>query len=135
MRQISWVAGALAVVAIAVLFYGCPSGGGEESAGESPGPSAAELSRGATLYKDEGCPVCHGDSAEGVEQAGPALRELAPYWTVERLSTYLQDPTAFRQANPDFDGRREEQFMLEMPAYDALTAEQRQLLAGWLMER
>jgi mono/diheme cytochrome c family protein len=135
MRQISWVAGVLAVVTIAVLFYGCASGGGEESAGESPGLSAAELSRGATLYKDEGCPVCHGDSAQGVEQAGPALRELAPYWNIEKLGSYLQDPTAFRQANPDFDERREEQFMLEMPAYDALTAEQRQLLAGWLMER
>jgi mono/diheme cytochrome c family protein len=135
MKHSNWITALLALVVTAVLICACASGTGEEDAGESPGLSAAELSRAATLFENEGCPVCHGDSAQGVEDAGPALSGLAPYWDVEKLSAYLQDPMVFRQANPDFDERRDVEFMLEMPAYDALSKEQRELLAGWLMTR
>ena len=73
--------------------------------------------------------------AQGLEGAGPALRDLAPYWDVDRLMAYLADPETFRAANPDFEDRREAVFELEMPAYDHLSEDQRRLLARWLLTR
>jgi mono/diheme cytochrome c family protein len=101
----------------------------------APASAGSEVSNVLELYRDQGCPVCHGDRAEGVEDAGPALDDLAGYWNVERLSSYLEDPDAFRVANPDFDERRDASFRLDMPAYDGLTEEQREDLARWLLTR
>jgi mono/diheme cytochrome c family protein len=115
-----------------LLFIGC--------AGESPEaplakPTAAEIARAVELYGQQACPECHGGNAEGVEDTGPALRELAPYWDVDRLVAYLADPDGFRIANPDFEERRDTVYELEMPAFDFVPEEDRRLLASWLLTR
>ena len=65
----------------------------------------------------------------------PALRDLAPFWDAERLGAYLRDPEGFRAANPTFEERRDIEFELEMPAYEALSEEELELLGRWLMAR
>jgi mono/diheme cytochrome c family protein len=95
----------------------------------------AEESRALELYQAEACAACHGEMAQGQEEIGPALRDLAPYWDVDRLMVYLADPEGFRAANPDFDERRDVAFEIEMPAFDHLSEEQRRLLARWLLTR
>jgi len=115
-----------------VLLVACGGGGAEPA---PPALSEADAERAVALYQEEACTICHGELADGMEGAGPALRALAPYWDVDRLVAYLADPEGFRQVNPDFDDRRQEEFELEMPAFDHLSEEQRHLLAGWLMAR
>ena len=96
--------------------------------------SEADESRAIRLFQSEGCTACHGEMAQGLE-IGPALRDLAPYWDVDRLMAYIADPEGFRAANPDFEDRREVVFEMEMPASDHLSEDQRRLLARWLLTR
>lgn len=110
--------------------------------GENPGDgqasvtlSEADESRAYALFQSEACTACHGEMAQGLEEAAPALKSLAPYWDVDRLMAYLADPEGFRAANPDFEDRREVVFELEMPASDHLSEDQRRLLARWLLTR
>jgi mono/diheme cytochrome c family protein len=122
----------LAVV-VTLLVVGC---GGGRGAGESTGSvGEAEASRARQLFEREGCVACHGEMTQGIENAGPALHALAPYWDVPRLMEYINDPTVFRAANPDFEQRRDVTYEVEMPAFDHLSAEQRKLLARWLLTR
>jgi mono/diheme cytochrome c family protein len=133
MRLAVW----LSIVAVA-LGLSVVTGCGGEPVGEAESPtvlSEAEESEALALYRSEACAVCHGEMGEGIEGAGPVLRDLAPYWDVERLMTYIADPEGFSAANPDFDERRDQTFELEMPASDHLSEEQRRLLARWLLTR
>lgn len=123
------------VAAMALLAIGCSTDGTDAGQRGSASLTEADEARAIELFQDQGCPVCHGDSGEGVDGAGPALRDLAPYWNVERLSAYLRDPRGFRAANPDFERRRDTESVLEMPAYGALSEEERALLGRWLMTR
>ena len=97
-------------------------------------PTDAEIAQAQAIYEDQSCGVCHGETADGGE-IGPALRDLAPYWDVERLTAYLRDPDGFRSANPDFDARRTQAYDMEMPAYDELSDEDSRVLLGWLLSR
>ena len=106
---------------------------GDAQAGRSL--SEADESRAFKLFQSEDCTVCHGEMAQGLEGVGPALRDLAPYWDVDRLMAYVTDPEGFRAANPDFEDRREVVFELEMPASDHLSEDHRRLLARWLLTR
>jgi mono/diheme cytochrome c family protein len=106
-----------------------------ETAPESAAPTREEIDRARALYDGQACATCHGENAEGIEGAGPALRDLRPYWDVERLMGYLEDPRAFREENPDFEERRDRTYDLEMPAFDTLSDEERRLLARWLLTR
>ena len=65
----------------------------------------------------------------------PPLRNLAPYWNAERLSTYILNPELFRKQNPDFDKRRAAEYDIEMPSYEEASEEIRVLLGRWLMTR
>ncbi len=139
MRVAVPVLSALVLLLLGISSIGC---GGSEGGGEQPveaqaGTSLgeAEESRALELFQSEACAACHGEMGGGVEGAGPALGSLAPYWSVERLMNYLEDPKSFRAANPDFENRRDEVFELEMPAYDHLSRDQRRLLARWLLSR
>ena len=116
------------------MLIGCA---GEQSgeAQDATSISEADESRAFALFQSEACTACHGEMAQGIEQAGPALKALAPYWDVDRLMAYLADPEGFRAANPDFEDRREVVFELEMPASDHLSEDQRRLLARWLLTR
>jgi cytochrome c551/c552 len=123
------------VIAVCTLaLIGC----GTEEPGEAQaaaGLSEADESRALALFDSEGCTVCHGEMANGQEGVGPGLKNLAPYWDVERLMVYLEDPEGFRESNPDFEDRRDTVFELEMPASDHLSDDQRKLLARWLLTR
>ena len=94
---------------------------------------ADEAERAGKLYRREACSVCHGERAQGVQSAGPALHSLAPYWDEDRLEAYLRDPAAFRRANADFDARRDETYELEMPGFGHVTEQERRLIARWLL--
>jgi mono/diheme cytochrome c family protein len=135
MPRAGWTRTTLWLAGTTLLICGCSGAPSDGDGGEAAALSEAQASKAMTLFQDEGCPACHGDLAGGIEGAGPALRDLAPYWDVERLATYLEDPEAFREANPDFDERRDTAYELEMPAYDYLSRDQRELLGRWLLER
>lgn len=133
MRVAILVPFALAAVC-GLILIGC--GGAEPDVGQASNSiSEADESRAIKLFQSEACTVCHGEMAQGVEETGPALRDLAPYWDVDRLMAYIADPEGFRAANPDFEDRREVAFELEMPASDQLSEDQRRLLARWLLSR
>lgn len=106
---------------------------------QPPDAAVAELSDNdrwlaEKLFEDQTCAMCHGPESEGTS-LGPVLEKLTPYWDEARLATYLQDPAAFAEANPDFDRRRTEEYSMEMPAYDTLQDSDRRLLARWLLQR
>jgi len=106
-------------------------------AGPAPPPvlSDAEATRAEEIFLEESCEICHGEQAEGVADAGPALRGLAPYWNEARLIAYLENPAVFREANPDFEDRRETVYDVEMPSFEHTAVEDRRLLARWLLTR
>jgi len=122
--------------ALALLALGCAgSGGGSGSAaGPEPGLSAAEVERATALFESESCSTCHGPDAEGSDLA-PALRSLAGYWDEARIVRYLEDPEAFRAAEPEFDRRRDTEYDLDMPAFGHIPLEDRTTLARWLLTR
>ena len=98
-------------------------------------PTAAEIEQAKAVYEDQSCGICHGDTADGGD-IGPALSNMTPYWDVERLIAYLREPDAFREANPDFEERRDRAYdEMEMPAYDMLPDEDARVLARWLLTR
>lgn len=133
MRRTVLVSFAVAAVC-GLTLIGC--GGGEPGEAQADNSLAeADESRAIELFQSEACTACHGEMGEGLDGAGPALRELAPYWDVDRLMAYLADPEGFRAANPDFENRRDVAFELEMPAYDHLSEDQRRLLARWFLKR
>jgi len=125
----------IVVIAVCTLaLIGC----GSDEPGEAQavaGLSEADESRAIALFNSESCTMCHGEMARGQEGVGPALKDLAPYWDVDRLMAYLEDPEGFRASNTDFEDRRETEFELEMPASDHLSDDQRRLLARWLLTR
>ena len=98
--------------------------------GGTPQPGRAE-----ELFESEGCAVCHGAGGSGAPGTGPALRDLAPYWSEARLLDYLGNPPGFRERNPDFEDRRDAGYELEMPAFDHLSEDDLRLLARWLLTR
>lgn len=125
MRRID-VVGLVLLVAI-----GCRGG---DTAEPAPAPPPTGTASAETTYAAQACAMCHGEQAEG-NANGPALQELAPYWTAERLVEYLRDPDAFRAAHADFDARRTTEYAMIMPAYDHVDDAELEALARWLMAR
>ena len=130
----------LIAILLPMVVTGCGGRPADEPPEEAPAAiesvlTEAEMDEARGLYEGEACSLCHGQTADGVPDMGPPLRELAPYWDEDRLSAYLNDPEGFRGTNPDFDDRRPGKFEMEMPAFDHLPPEQRELLARWLLTR
>ena len=123
MKTSMWVAGALLLVGV-----GCTG----EDAPSSPVEAAPVRASGAQLYANQNCALCHGKNREGAS-LGPALEPGDGYWTVETLSSYLEDPRAYAAAHPEFADRRQETFRGVMPGYPRLAAEERERLARWLL--
>lgn len=121
-------------IALAALLVGTIACGGS---GESPEPriepaaSPSGDSESARLYRDNDCGLCHGENREGTD-LGPPLRDLGTFWDTDRLTTYLENPLAFHEAEPRFLESRT-QFEMEMPPFDHLTVEERRALATWLL--
>ena len=110
----------LCVLAVSLVALGC-------SSSEGGAPS------GQALYRSQGCTACHGTNRRGSALA-PSLEGIAPHWTVDGLVLYLADPPAYAAQNT----RLHEQgkgYVQPMPKYGALAAEERALIARWLLER
>jgi mono/diheme cytochrome c family protein len=120
---------------LAALTVLCAACGGSADGPSEEAWSDDDAARAARLFQNEDCVTCHGEQADGIEGMGPALRDLSPYWDTVRLAAYLEDPDGFREANPDFELRRSEEYELEMPPYDHLALAERRLLARWLLMR
>ena len=128
--------GTLLLALLALGFvHGCSARRIDSNPAEAVALAPADEARALQAFEDLGCPICHGDLGQGQEEVAPPLRSLAPYWNAERLSTYILNPDWFRSENPDFDERRETEYDMEMPSYEAASEEQRALLARWLMTR
>jgi mono/diheme cytochrome c family protein len=135
MRQgITSVAVLIGLLALCCV-YGCATKRVDNDPVKAPGLSPEEEAGALALFEDMGCNACHGDQAEGLEDMAPPLADLAPYWTAERLSTYILNPDWFRSNNPDFEERRQIEYDAEMPSYEEISEEDRILLARWLMTR
>ena len=54
--------------------------------------SKADLQAGAVLYRDKGCPQCHGADLAG-NKKGPALADIAndPAWPAEKITKQIRD--------------------------------------------
>jgi mono/diheme cytochrome c family protein len=125
--------GILFVTMLAGLL-GCRGTDGDPGPGASAEPSStasAAEAAATTLYSDNDCGLCHGDDRNGTDM-GPKLKDLEPFWTVDRLVIYLEDPLAFQEAEPEFLERRQ-QFEMEMPPFDHLPEADRRALATWLL--
>ena len=55
-------------------------------------PSKADEQAGAVLYRDKGCPQCHGADLTG-NKKGPSLADIAtdPAWPAEKITKQITD--------------------------------------------
>ena len=59
---------------------------------------------------------------------GPSLEGVREHWSVEELVRYVDDPAAYARGRPRLGARK-------MPAIsDAVTAEERRILAAYALE-
>jgi len=93
----------------------------------------AELEQVAVLVEDNICAECHGENLEGTEN-GPALTDIAPYWTENKLEKYIYNPEFFMVSHPEVK-RRNTGYEVDMPSHLDLTEEQRRLLARWVLQQ
>ncbi|MCZ7557049.1 MAG: cytochrome c [Bacteroidia bacterium] len=90
-----------------------------------------DVQEGAALFISKNCVTCHGPEGEG-GVAGPALKDLAEYYTVESLAEYLNDPDAAVQRDERLRERAEGYGAL-MPKYSYLPIEDRRKLAMYVL--
>ena len=123
----SWKGGTIMIVLLAAL--GC--GGAEEPANE-PVVTAEDLAIGESLYDEWDCSVCHGDAGEGSD-LGPTLSGLDSNWKLDELAEYISEPERFIADDPRLQKLKTAFPDMAMPAYDAIPAESRRLLAAYVM--
>lgn len=121
------------VVAVALVVAGCGGAGGPVAPPNDPDSPPIDPVAAAALYEEHSCGMCHGENREGTE-VGPPLAELDGYWDADRMVRYLEDPTAFREAEPSFQDDRT-QYDTDMPAFDYVSEDDRRTLARWLIAR
>ena len=93
----------------------------------------AESERGATVYAERGCRVCHGAQREGTRM-GPSLLDIERHWNRKTLRSYLANPDSARRADERLRRVDSKYRRFEMPAYsfdDPTYA----ALAGFLLGR
>lgn len=101
------------------------------AANSTPAAPATPASEGPALYAKANCAMCHGDDRAG-KPLGPSLLALQQHWTADDLVAYLQDPQGYAEKNPRLLEQKK-QYSMKMPA-PALTPEELQVLARWLLE-
>jgi mono/diheme cytochrome c family protein len=94
-------------------------------------PQPKDVQEGAALFISKNCVTCHGPEGEG-GIAGPALKDLSEYYTVESLAEYLNDPDAAMQRDERLR-ERAEGFGALMPKYSYLPLEERKKLAMYVL--
>ena len=120
-----------------LLLFGLVLSCGESREQDEPPETeitAEMIAAGEVLYEDWACAGCHGDTAEGNEDA-PPLTGLAANWTVDTLAKYISDPQSFIERDARLQKMLEEYPGVQMPAYDVFPAEERRALAAYLLSR
>lgn len=112
--------------AMLVLAVACRQA--EEPAAE---PAPALVSAGSEAYRVNACGICHGREREGTE-LGPPLRNLARFWSAERLQAFLKEPESFRTSSERM-AQLAELYPADMPGLPAATAEELTALAAYLL--
>ena len=120
------------VVSLVAITAGCGGRGDQVDDVVTATPAEIETARG--VFENETCGMCHGPEGEGTDLA-PALENLGGYWDEQRLVRYLENPAAFRVADPSFDARRAEVYEMDMPSYDHVPESERRSVARWLLTR
>ena len=101
--------------------------GGACSLRQAPPPGAT----GDEIYALQNCANCHGLDRKGMPN-GPALADLERHWTRDTLAEFLRDPKAFVKTDARVAALKN-QYSTGMGRYDALTLDQRLVLASWLL--
>lgn len=97
----------------------------------SKAPKSSAPPDGAALFVGQNCSVCHGPDGAGTK-LGPTLRGKQPFWTREKLATYLRDPQALIRADERLKTQAE-QYSLPMVSFVTLTLEERLALADHVL--
>ena len=124
----------LAALALQACGGGTEPGPGPEQggAGESS-PVELDLELATSLYRGKGgCAVCHGKEGEGNSLLGPALSGLGELWSTESLAEFLANPGAAMVGNSRLQDLAS-RYSSPMPAASALSAEERRMLAAWVL--
>ena len=87
---------------------------------------------GARIYRMQHCSHCHGDERQG-KLHSPPLTGLARHWTHDTLVEYLAAPASFVARDPRLS-RAASRYSSRMGPSNDMTAEERSVLAGWLLE-
>lgn len=87
---------------------------------------------GAEIYAVSGCAACHGDDLRGSNLA-PSLRGLGQSWRQADLAGFFSSQNRAVALESRL-GTLSKEYQVVMPPYDYLSAEQRDTLAGWLLQ-
>ena len=97
-------------------------------------PAAAEPApSGEALFNKWICASCHGKDRAG-KAGAPSLRDVAKYWTADRLADYLVDPPKVIASDPRLKAQAA-LFPMNMPSFAAKPLAERKRLAEWLIEQ
>ena len=96
-------------------------------------PAAEPAASGEVLFNKWICASCHGKDRAG-KAGAPSLRDVAKYWTVDRLADYLVDPPKVIKSDPRLRAQAEK-FAMNMPSFAAKPLDERKRLAEWLIKQ
>ena len=94
--------------------------------------SSPRSAGGARIYRMQHCSHCHGEERQG-KLHSPPLTDLARNWTHDTLVEYLTAPAAFVARDPRLS-REARKYSSRMGPSNDMTAEERSVLADWLLE-
>ena len=116
-----------------LLAAACPQQNSTSTPATGTQIAGATSSESVAALYNKNCAVCHGQSLEGRPGMAPALTSLSTNWkSPEELAKYLADPQSYTDKNKRLDAERGK-YSMRMPANPALSEEQRQALAKWLL--
>jgi mono/diheme cytochrome c family protein len=97
-----------------------------------PGGSP-EAARGAAVYVEHRCGMCHADDRSGKPLA-PPLKGLAAHWTADELvREYFPDPVSYQNNDPRLREMLQTYNTMKMPPVQG-SPEDLRALAEWLVK-
>jgi cytochrome c551/c552 len=109
-----------AALALGLVAFAC---GGKQ------GPSAEA---GKKLFAQNGCALCHGEDASGKGSMAPGLKDMAAWYTKDKMISYLENPLEYSKT----DQRLSEQarkYSSGMPNYSQMGKQKLEELAEYLL--
>ena len=79
-----------------------------------------------------GCITCHGNELQGTRM-GPPLRNIAEYWSRDKLINYLRNPSSFTDTERFMKFKEQYPGMI-MPAFSHIEVKELGKIADYLME-